>query len=259
MRPKSASKPIPSLREHSRGDRDDRIIRVLLIAEDRITRAGLRILIDHEPGMCVVGEHELIDDPGTVLAIERPHVALVDVDRNTRDFVAPLIARLCKKTRVIVVTGAYDPEMVSAVFWSGAKGLVRKDQTPTLLLKAIHRVDAGEVWLDRLMMARLLSELSRRDDDASDAPEISRLTIRERQLITIVGQGFSNSEIAVRLRISEATVRNHLTSIFKKLELHSRFELVMYALRQGLIKAPISRPRPALATTRRHSRITSAS
>ena len=209
--------------------------------------------------MCVVGEHELVDDPGTVLSIERPHIALVDVDRNTRDFVPPLIARLCKKTRVIVVTSAYDPEMVSAVFWSGAKGLVRKDQTPTLLLKAIRRVDAGEVWLDRLMMARLLSELSRRGDGAFDAPEISRLTIRERQLITVVGQGFANSEIADRLRISEATVRNHLTSIFKKLELHSRFELVMYGLRQGLIKAPISHPRPAHATTRRHSRIKSAS
>jgi Response regulator containing a CheY-like receiver domain and an HTH DNA-binding domain len=257
MRAKSASQPIPD-REHSRGDREDRIIRVLLLADDRITRAGLRSLIDQEPGMCVVGEHELVDDPGTVLSIGRPHIVLVDVDRHTRDFAPPLIARLCKKTRVIVVTSAHDPEMVSAVFCSGAKGLVRKDQTPTLLLKAIRRVDAGEVWLDRLMMARLLSELSRRGG-AFDAPEISRLTIRERQLISIVGNGFANSEIADRLRISEATVRNHLTSIFKKLELHSRFELVMYALRQGLIKAPISRPRPAHATNRGHRRIKSAS
>jgi two-component system, NarL family, nitrate/nitrite response regulator NarL len=146
------------------------------------------------------------------------------------------------------------------VFWSGARGLVRKNETPTLLLKAIRRVDAGEVWLDRFTMARLLSELSRGGGaGTSDAPRLGRLTLRERQLITVVGQGFGNGEIAVRLRISEATVRNHLTSIFKKLELHSRFELVMYALRQGLIKAPISRTRSAAPATRRSGRIKSVS
>ena len=122
---------------------------------------------------------------------------------------------------------------------------MRKNEPPTLLLKAIRRVDAGEVWLDRFTMARLLSELSRGGGrGTTDAPRVGRLTLRERQLIAVVGQGFGNGEIAVRLRISEATVRNHLTSIFKKLELHSRFELVMYALRQGLIKVPIPRPQP---------------
>jgi DNA-binding NarL/FixJ family response regulator len=230
---------------------------VLLLADDRITRAGVRILIENEAGLSVVGEHALIDDPTSVLALERPHIALIDVDRSSRDFVPALIARLCKKTRVIVLTSVCDAEMASSIFWSGAKGLVRKDQTPTLLLKAIRRVDAGEVWLDRLTMARLLSELSLVGDASTiDAPRAGRLTLRERQLITVVGQGFGNSEIAERLHISEATVRNHLTSIFKKLELHSRFELVMYALRQGLIKAPMAH---AATTTRRPSRIKSAS
>ena len=235
------------------------MIRVVLVADDRITRAGVRILIDKESGMTVVGEHELIDDPATVLASAQPHVALVDIDRSNRDFAPELVAKLSKKSRVIVLTNSYDPELVSSVFWSGAKGLVRKDEPPTLLLKAIRRVDAGEVWLDRLTMARLLGELSRGGDAAMDAPRVGRLTLRERQLITVVSQGFGNSEIAERLHISEATVRNHLTSIFRKLELHSRVELVMYALRQGLIKSPISRPRPAHTFTRRNRRIKSAS
>ena len=245
--------------KYSREQDDDRIIRVVLLAEDRFTREGIRILIDSESDMGVVGEHNLVDDPGAVLASSRPHVTLVDVDRGSRDFVPELIARLCKKTRVIVLTSTCDAEMVSSAFWSGAKGLVRRDQPPALLLKAIRKVDAGEVWLDRVTMARLLGELSRTGDGSVDVPRVGRLTLRERQLITIVGQGSSNGEIAERLRISEATVRNHLTSIFRKLELHSRFELVMYALRQGLIKAPISRPRPASATTRRTTRVKSAS
>ena len=257
MLPTSSDRPSGS--KQPREHRDDRFIRVVLLADDRITRAGVRILIDKEPGMSVVGEHELIDDPAAVLATAQPHVTLVDIDRNNRDFAPELVARLSKKTRVIVLTNTYDAELVSSVFWSGAKGLVRKDEPPTTLLKAIRRVDAGEVWLDRLTIARLLSELSGAGDaPLTDAPRVGRLTLRERQLITVVGQGFGNSEIATRLRISEATVRNHLTSIFRKLELHSRVELVMYALRQGLIKAPISRPRPARAT-RRSGRVKSAS
>jgi DNA-binding NarL/FixJ family response regulator len=238
----------------------ERVIRVALLAEDRITRTGLRFLIDRESGMTVVGEHELMDDPGAMLAAAHPHVMLLDVDRGSRDFVPELITRLSRKTSVIVLTSSADAGMVSNAFWSGARGLVRKNETPALLLKAIRKVDAGEVWLDRSTMSRLLGELSRGGKaGATDPPRVGRLTLRERQLITIVGQGSGNGEIAERLRISEATVRNHLTSIFRKLELHSRFELVMYALRQGLIEAPIPRPRPARATSRATSRAKSAS
>ena len=246
--------------KYSRPQPAERIIRVALFGDDRLTRAGLRLLIDRESGMSVVGEYELMDDPRAVLTSARPHVMLLDVDKSSRDFVPELIARLARKTRVIVLTSTSDAELVSSVFWSGARGLVRRDQTPTLLLKAIRKVDAGELWLDRFTIARLFSEISHGGEAmASDAPRAGRLTLRERQLITVAGQGFANGEIAVRLRISEATVRNHLTSIFRKLELHSRFELVMYALRQGLIKTPISRPRPASATNRGGGRVKSAS
>lgn len=259
MLPTPSDKPAPP--KYANTQASDRIIRVALFADDRITRAGLRILIDRESGMTVVGEHELMDDPGAVLTAARPHVMLLDIDKSSRDFVPELIARLARKTRVIVLTSASDAELVSSVFWAGAKGLVRRDQTPTVLLKAIRKVDAGEVWLDRLAIARLFGEISHGGNEAgaSDAPRTGRLTLRERQLISVVGQGFANGEIAVRLRISEATVRNHLTSIFRKLELHSRFELVMYALRQGLIKTPVSRPRPASATPRAGTRVKNAS
>jgi len=259
MLPTSSDKPtVPS--KHPRTQTEERTIRVGLLADDRITRAGLRILIDNEAGMTVVSEHELIDDPSVLLGSARPHVVLLDVDRSNRHFVPDLITRLSRKSRVIVLTNAYDAEMVSSVFWSGARGLVRKDQPPMLLLKAIQKVDAGEVWLDRRSMSRLLGDLSRPGDTATaDAPRAGRLTLRERQLITIVAQGFGNSEVARQLHISEATVRNHLTSIFRKLELRGRFELAMYAFREGLIKSPVAKPRPATATTRVNSRIKSAS
>ena len=84
------------------------MIRVVLLAEDRITRAGVRILIDKESDMSVVGEHELIDDPAAILSPSQPHVTLVDVDRGSRDFVPELITRLSTKTRVIVLTSTHD-------------------------------------------------------------------------------------------------------------------------------------------------------
>jgi two-component system nitrate/nitrite response regulator NarL len=253
---------LPDKARSAKGSRQgsaERTIRVVLLGEDRIARAGLRLFIDSEPGLKVVGEGAPLDDPGFVPGAQ-PDVVLLDIDRSDHHFVPSLITRLAGKTRVIVLTNASDTEIVSSIFWSGAKGLVRKDQAPKVLLKAIRKVEAGEAWLDRSTTARLLSELARGvGQSATEASRVSQLTLRERQLITVVGQGFTNGQIAERLHISEATVRNHLTSIFRKLELHSRFELVMYALRQGLIKAPLARHRSALATTRGARRIKNAS
>ena len=123
------------------------MIRVVLLAEIALRARACAFWIDKESDMSVVGEHKLIDDPAAILSASQPHVTLVDVDRGGRDFVPELITRLSTKTRVIVLTSTHDAEMVSSVFWSGAKGLVRKNEPPTLLLKAIRRVDAGEVWL----------------------------------------------------------------------------------------------------------------
>ena len=140
------------------------------------------------------------------------------------------------------------------------KASCRKDETPNVLLKAIRKVSAGEVWLDRSTTARLLGDLSHRvGPKAPDTADIAQLTLRERQVVTVVAQGLGNQEIAARLHISEATVRNHLTSIYRKLELHSRFELAMYALEHGLIKAPLARAEPRRALARGTSRIKSAS
>ena len=257
MLPTSSDKPpVSAPRRQGLGDRS---IRVVLLAEGRITRAGLRLFIDKEPGLKVVGEGAPLDDPGIVLDAQ-PEVVLLDIDRSSYHFVPNLITRLARKTRVIVLSNASDTEIVSSIFWSGAKGLVRKDQAPKVLFKAIRKVEAGEVWLDRATTAQLLGDLSRGvGPSAGEAAKIGQLTLRERQLITVVGQGFANGQTAERLHISEATVRNHLTSIFRKLTLHSRFELVMYALRQGLIKAPPARHRPAPATSRGMRRIKNAS
>jgi DNA-binding NarL/FixJ family response regulator len=122
----------------------------------------------------------------------------------------------------------------------GALGVVRKDQAASVLLKAIERVHAGEAWLDRTMVARVLSDLARPAEPPSnpEAAAIASLTDRECQVIQLICEGLQNKLIADRLAISEATVRHHLTSIFSKLRLNSRLELVIYAYQHDLARPP---------------------
>ena len=110
-----------------------------------------------------------------------------------------------------------------------------------LVLEAIAKVRAGEVWLEPSMVARVLGELTRPQTAQPISPEaakIATLTGREREVITLVGEGLRNQHIAERLYISEATVRHHLTAIFAKLGVADRFELAIYAYQHGLAKPP---------------------
>jgi DNA-binding NarL/FixJ family response regulator len=114
---------------------------------------------------------------------------------------------------------------------------VLKERTAETLLEAIAKVNAGEVWLDSLLVANVLNELTRARTRPPTNPEevkIKALTARERDIIKLIGQGLKNQTIADRLCISEATVRHHLTSIYGKLEVGDRLELAIYAYRHGL-------------------------
>ena len=121
----------------------------------------------------------------------------------------------------------------------GVVGIVSKTQPPQVLLKAIKKVHEGEVWLERSMMAQLLSSMTvaRRPPVLDpEAENINQLSDRERQVIYLIGQGQKNKQIAAQLCIGETTVRHHLTSIFSKLGVSDRLELLVYAHRCGLVK-----------------------
>jgi two-component system nitrate/nitrite response regulator NarL len=118
-------------------------------------------------------------------------------------------------------------------------GLVRKEQASAVLLQAIAKVHAGEVWLERTLVADVLGEMTRGEPVQPVDPEavkVAALTPREREVITLVGQGRKNRQIAAHLWIAEATVRHHLTSIFAKINVIDRLELVIYAYQHGLCR-----------------------
>jgi DNA-binding NarL/FixJ family response regulator len=118
-------------------------------------------------------------------------------------------------------------------------GVVFKAHPPETLIKAIEKVNAGEVWLERSMIANVISRLSRNSKPTKTGSEsnIDELSEREKEIVRLIGQGFKNKKISSQLCISETTVRHHLTSIYSKLGVSDRLELLVYAHRYGLVKS----------------------
>lgn len=218
-------------------------IRILLVDDHVIVRAGLRMLIENHKGMVVVGEAGSRADALAIAARDKPTVILLDLDMGKEsglDFLRELLDA-SPGVRVVMLTGVRDPDAHRRAVLLGAMGLVLKDTAAEVLIKAIEKVHAGEVWLDRSLTASVLSEMSNASQNRKEDPEaekIRSLTSREREIVGLVCEGLKNRQIGDRLFISEATVRNHLTSILSKLELSDRFELALYAYRQHLAKPP---------------------
>lgn len=218
-------------------------IRILLIDDHVIMRAGLRMLIESHAGMKVVGEAGNRADALVLAAQEPADIILLDLDLEGESSlqVMPDLMRVNSGARVVILTGVRDAELHRRAVRLGAIGLVLKEKAAEVLLKAIERVHAGEVWLDRSMTASVLAEMARSNDNTKVDPEkakIVTLTSREREVIALVCEGLKNKQIADRLFISEATVRNHITSILSKLALSDRFELAIFSYRHGLGKLP---------------------
>ena len=221
----------------------DRPIRILMIDDHAMLRAGLRMIIESHKGMVVVGEAENRRESLAAIANETPDIILLDLDlgdENGLDLLPELIATV-PDARIILLTGLRDPEVQRRAILLGAMGLVSKQKAADTVIRAIEKVYAGEVWLDRAMIASILNDrvnTSVAPDQNVEALRIAKLTEREREVIRLIGEGIKNRQIAERMYISEATVRHHLTSIFAKLGVADRFELVIYAFQHGLAKLP---------------------
>jgi two-component system nitrate/nitrite response regulator NarL len=218
-------------------------IHILLIDDHAVVRSGLKMIIESKPGLKVVGEASNRADALAIAAREQPDIILLDLDLNGvsgLDFLAELFTTT-RDARVIILTGVYDPDAHRRAMHLGAMGLVLKEKAAEVVIKAIEKVHAGEVWFDRVMMGHMISQLSRAALTPKSKPEAQRiasLTEREREITALIGEGLKNKLIANRLFISETTVRHHLTSVFDKLGVSDRLELIIYAYRHGLAKPP---------------------
>jgi two-component system, NarL family, nitrate/nitrite response regulator NarL len=217
-------------------------IRILLVDDQELFLFGLRALIESEPGLSVVGQ-ALNRMAALDAARLCPEIILLDLDLGNEvsvDFL-PELLQVGVSSRVVVVTGVPDPELHLRAVRLGAMGVVQKLDTVSTLFKAIRKVHAGEIWLNRSMVATIMTEFVHTPSKKKTDPEVAKigsLTERELEVIALLGEGRRNKQIAERLFISEKTVRHYLTSIFDKLEVSDRLELMIYSYKHGLAKIP---------------------
>jgi DNA-binding NarL/FixJ family response regulator len=218
-------------------------IRIVILDNHALIRAGIRLLIENQQGMKVVGEAGDLSEGLEIVADLKPNIILLELNlvRQPKLDIIPSIINATKQARLILITDTGDAQVPYQAVEDGVMGVVFKTQEPETLIKAIEKVNAGEVWLERSMIANVLSRLSRDQyltKMNSEMESITQLSEREKVLIRLIGQGFKNKKIAVQLSISETTVRHQLTSIYRKLGVSDRLELLVYAHRFGLVKKP---------------------
>ncbi len=217
-------------------------IRVMIVDDHKSIVWGLQRLIESsEPRMEVVAMATSCAEMLSTVAAASPDIILLDLDLNGESAV-DVIADLPRlsSAKVLVLTGVRDLSVHQTAIMRGARGVVGKDESADVLLLAIERVHAGEVWINRQMMGRLVSAFSSGAVNAANSnPEAARidsLTPREREIVRVVvkNRGAKSIEIAESMHISEHTLRNHLTVIYDKLNLRNRLDLFAYAIEHRL-------------------------
>ena len=222
------------------------IIRIFLVGEQELFLAGLRFLIQHEPGLAVVGHSTAWTGSMRVQELE-PDIILVDPVFGNEHYIdaLPDLIQAAPKARVVIVTELTDEDLHVHAIRLGAMGVVRKVESAEIFLKAIRKVHSGELWINRSLTAAFLRKLPEKVDP--DQAKIDSLTRKEVEVIALLSQGLRNKDIADRLFVAECTVRHHFSSIFDKLGVADRLELLIYAYQHDLVMRP--------SVTRRSARV----
>ena len=213
------------------------MIRVLLVDDQELIRAGLRGILRSRFGFEVVGE--LADGGGVVRAVEelRPDVVVMDVRMPGTDGVAAtrLLRAMPSPPPVLVLTTFEDEEILAAALRAGAAGFLLKGVPAEDLQRAVRAVADGGAWLDPAVTGKVLATY-RNGAVAVPTTDLDVLTPREIEVLELIGTGLSNAEIADRLTLSEGTIKTHIGHVFAKLQLRDRAAAVVFAFDHGLVR-----------------------
>ncbi|MDQ2887022.1 MAG: response regulator transcription factor [Chloroflexota bacterium] len=213
-------------------------IRILLADDHTILRAGLKMMLNAQPDMEVIGEAQ--DGRQAIHEARRlqPDIVLMDItmpDLNgieaTRE-----IKKVAPDVRVLILTMHEHDEYIFQALRAGASGYMLKEAADTELITALHVIRSGQFYLSPMAQSVMVGDYLQRVRTGEEKDSYSSLTEREREILKLVAEGYTNNQIAERLVISPKTVDTHRTHIMDKLNLHSRAELVKYAMRRGLLE-----------------------
>ena len=211
------------------------MIRVVLVDDQALFRAGIRMLVDSQPDLEVVGEASDGREAIAVVRATRPDVVLMDIRMPVLDGLAATAELLADHAppRIVMLTTFDLDEAAARAIRQGASGFLLKDADPEFLLAAIRTVHAGSA----VIAASATRELfGRFPAPAAPPPQFGDLTEREREIFALAARGLSNAEIGARLFISEGTVRTHVNRLLTKLGLRDRLQAVVLAYESGLVR-----------------------
>jgi two-component system response regulator NreC len=212
-------------------------IRLLLVDDHEVVRTGLRMLLEHQSDISIIAEASSGVEAGKLAEELKPDVVVMDI---TLPDISGIEATRRLKVKhpeiaVIALTIHEDEQYFFEMLQAGASGYVPKRAAPEDLISAIHAAYAGEIYLYPSLAKALVSDYLGRSHTEQEEEKLEALTPREQEILELLAMGLSNDEIAERLVISRHTVARHRENLMRKLDLHSRSELVKYAIRKGLI------------------------
>jgi NarL family two-component system response regulator LiaR len=214
-------------------------IRILIADDHPVVRKGMRAMLETEPDLEVVGEAKNGAEAVEQYAQTAPDVVLMDLVMPGVDGIEAIqqIRAANPRARIMVLTSFTSDEKVFAAIRAGAAGYMLKDSDPDDLLRAIHQVYRGESSLHPAIAHKVLAELAH---PTESKPQVETLTEREKEVLSYIAQGLNNNQIAEKLVVSRATVHSHVNRILTKLQLDSRTQAALYAVRSGYLTiAPV--------------------
>ena len=218
----------------------DEAVRVVVVDDQELFRRGLTMLLGVEPGIEVVGEAGDGISATDLIVSTVPDVVLLDVRMPKRSGLQACIQikELVPSVKIIMLTVSDEEGDLYESVKNGASGYLLKDSSIEEVAQAIRVVADGQSLISPSMAIKLIDEFKQMARPERETGPALRLTERELDVLRLVAQGHSNKEIAARLFISENTVKNHVRNMLEKLQLHSRMEAVMYAVRENLLELP---------------------
>jgi len=202
----------------------------LVLADDHpIVLHGLENLLHAEPGLRVVATCVSGDETLVAVRRHRPDVLILDIHMPRKDGLAVLrqLRREKLPTKVVLMADRVEDDEVLEAYRLGVRGILRKELALKMVVQCVHKVLAGEIWIEKRAIGRALEVLLRRENGEREAAGL--LTPREMEMVRLVARGLGTEEMSSRLAISEGTVKTHLHRVYRKLKIHNRVALTLYA------------------------------
>lgn len=216
-------------------------INIMIIGDFLIFRNGLKLLLETEKSFKVKGEAADLAEAINLIPGIKPDILLIESAEIDNDHIQSFFPSLSDSIPILVLTNSRDFEKHQKYLMLGVEGLFSKEQNAETLFKAIKQVSSGDIWFQRKLMGETIKQLVK---EKKSMPEklysynCAVLTEREREVLMLICKGMKNKVIADNLFITETTVRHHLTSIFEKLNVSSRLELVVHAFNEKMVEIP---------------------